>query len=89
MRGETTLANSHAQKLLGQASAAPVKVLALPNGPSVPQLADVGVRPVSVGAALAGAAYSALVRGAQELLESGTSSYVVQGRSQPHPFSLF
>lgn len=72
-----------------EAVAAPVNVLALPNGPSVPQLADVGVRRVSVGAALAGAAYSALVRGAQELLESGTSSYVVQGRSQPHPFSLF
>lgn len=68
---------------------APVNVLALPNGPSVGELADAGVRRVSIGGALAGAAYNALVRGAQELLESGTSQYVVTGREQPHPFSLF
>lgn len=67
----------------------PVNVLALPHGPSIPELARVAVRRVSVGASLAGAAYSALVRGAQELRETGTSRYLVEGRSQPHPFSLF
>jgi 2-methylisocitrate lyase-like PEP mutase family enzyme len=72
-----------------EATQAPVNVLALPHGPSLSDLAHVGVRRVSVGASLAGAAYSALVRGAQELVESGTSSYVVEGRSHPHPFSLF
>lgn len=71
------------------AVSAPVNVLALPPGPAVADLAAAGVRRVSVGAALAGAAYSALVRGAQELQQSGTSRYVVEGRSEPHPFSLF
>lgn len=66
----------------------PVNVLALPHGPSIPKLASVGVRRVSVGGALAKAAYSALIRGAQELLESGTSEYTQRGRSQPDPFSL-
>lgn len=67
---------------------APVNVLALPHGPSIAELADVGVRRVSVGASLAAAAYGALVRGAQELLEAGTSEYVRSGGSRPHPFSL-
>jgi 2-methylisocitrate lyase-like PEP mutase family enzyme len=73
---------------LVDAIGAPVNVLALPQGPSIPELAGVGVRRVSVGASLAGAAYSALVRGAQELLEDGTSEYVRSGASRPHPFSL-
>lgn len=67
----------------------PVNVLALPGGPSVSELAAVGVRRVSIGGALAGAAYSALVSGAQELLGDGTSTYAIDGRSDPHPFSLF
>jgi len=53
----------------------PVNVLALPGGPSVAQLASVGVRRVSTGSLLAGAAYGALVAGAQELLALGTSEY--------------
>ncbi len=68
---------------------APVNVLALPNGPSVADLAKVGVRRVSIGSSLAIAAYSALVRGAQELQDTGTSNYVVAGSSKPFPFSLF
>ncbi len=54
----------------------PVNVLALPGGPSVAELASVGVRRVSTGGALARAAYSAMERGARELLGSGTSTYL-------------
>lgn len=54
---------------------APVNVLARPEGPSVPDLAAVGVRRVSTGGALARAAYGALVAAARELLEDGTSTY--------------
>jgi 2-methylisocitrate lyase-like PEP mutase family enzyme len=53
----------------------PVNVLALRSGPSVRQLASVGVRRVSTGGALAWAAYGALVAAGNELLESGTSEY--------------
>jgi len=60
---------------LVKAVGAPVNVLALPNGPSVDELAAAGVRRVSTGGALAFAAYGALVRGATELLEAGTSEY--------------
>jgi 2-methylisocitrate lyase-like PEP mutase family enzyme len=54
----------------------PVNVLALRSGPSVPQLAGVGVRRVSTGGALAWAAYGALVRAAAELQAEGTSTYL-------------
>ena len=53
----------------------PVNVLALPGGPSVAELASVGVRRVSTGSLLAGAAYAALIAGARELLTDGTSRY--------------
>ena len=53
----------------------PVNVLALADGPSVPQLAEVGVRRVSTGGALAFAAYGALATAARELLTAGTSGY--------------
>jgi 2-methylisocitrate lyase-like PEP mutase family enzyme len=55
---------------------APVNVLALRHGPSVPDLATVGVRRVSTGGALAWAAYGALVTAATELFEKGTSTYL-------------
>lgn len=54
---------------------APVNVLARPNGPSVPELAAVGLRRVSTGGALAFAAYGALASAARELLGRGTSTY--------------
>ena len=57
----------------------PVNVLALPRGPSVPQLASVGVRRVSTGGALARAAYGAALKGARELLRRGTSTYTKGG----------
>lgn len=57
----------------------PVNVLALPDGPSVPELASIGVRRVSTGGMLSRAAYGTLVRAARELLESGTSTYAHAG----------
>jgi 2-methylisocitrate lyase-like PEP mutase family enzyme len=62
-----------------QAVGVPVNVLALPSGPPIARLESVGVRRISVGSLLAGAAYGALVRGAQELRDEGTSSYA-EGR---------
>jgi 2-methylisocitrate lyase-like PEP mutase family enzyme len=53
----------------------PVNVLALPAGPTVAELASAGVRRVSTGSQLAGAAYGALVAGARELLDAGSSRY--------------
>jgi 2-methylisocitrate lyase-like PEP mutase family enzyme len=53
----------------------PVNVLALPTGPTVAELASLGVRRVSTGGALAKAAYGALLAGATELRETGTSRY--------------
>ena len=57
----------------------PVNVLALPSGPSISELAEVGVRRVSTGSLLASAAYGALVAGARELSTEGTSRYGTNG----------
>lgn len=54
-----------------ESAGAPVNVLLQPHGPSVPELADLGVRRVSVGGALAWVAYGAMVQAAQSLLETG------------------
>lgn len=51
---------------------APVNVLLLPGGPSVQELAAMGVRRISVGSALANIAQGALAATAQHLLEHGT-----------------
>ncbi len=51
----------------------PLNVLILPGGPTVAELASVGVRRVSTGSLLAGAAYGTLVEEAQALLEAGTA----------------
>lgn len=58
-----------------EAVGVPVNVLALPSGPSIQELESAGVRRVSVGSLLTAAAYGALVAGARELLEQGTSTY--------------
>lgn len=60
-----------------------VNVLALRDGPSVPQLAEIGVRRVSTGGSLAWAAYGALVTAARELRDSGTSTYLDQALPSP------
>jgi 2-methylisocitrate lyase-like PEP mutase family enzyme len=58
-----------------EAVGVPVNVLARPGGPSTAELASVGVRRVSTGSLLAGAAYAALIAGAKELKTDGTSRY--------------
>ena len=62
-----------------EAVGVPVNALALPHGPTIPELASVGVRRVSTGSLLAGAAYGALVTGARELADAGTSRYAESG----------
>jgi 2-methylisocitrate lyase-like PEP mutase family enzyme len=56
----------------------PVNVLALPHGPTMGELASVGVRRVSTGSALAAFAYKALTDGARELLDEGTTNFAAQ-----------
>jgi 2-methylisocitrate lyase-like PEP mutase family enzyme len=58
-----------------EAVGVPVNVLAVPATPPIPELGRIGVRRVSTGSLLAGAAYGALAAGARELLADGTSSY--------------
>lgn len=53
----------------------PVNVLALPNAPSVPALAEAGVKRISVGGAFAYVAIGALAEAAHELLEQGTYGF--------------
>ena len=53
----------------------PVNVLALPGGPAISELAEAGVRRVSVGSAFAFAALGALVEAATELREQGTYGF--------------
>jgi 2-methylisocitrate lyase-like PEP mutase family enzyme len=53
----------------------PVNVLALPNAPSVQELASVGVRRISVGGAFAYAALGAVVAASKELREEGTYGF--------------
>ena len=64
-----------------EAAGVPVNVLALPGGPTIPELAAAGVRRVSTGSLLAGAAYGALLAGARELRDAGTSRYAEAGVS--------
>jgi 2-methylisocitrate lyase-like PEP mutase family enzyme len=55
---------------------APVNVLAMRGGPSVPELAALGVRRVSTGGGLARVAYGALIAAGRELKETGTYAYL-------------
>ncbi|MBV9354485.1 MAG: isocitrate lyase/phosphoenolpyruvate mutase family protein [Chloroflexi bacterium] len=55
---------------------APLSVLAMPGVPPVDELADLGVRRLSVGGAFAFVAYSALADAAHELHDSGTYGYL-------------
>jgi len=70
------LVDRHAIGRLVDEVRAPVNVLALRSGPSIPELAAVGVRRVSTGGGLARAAYGALVAAARELQTAGTSTYL-------------
>jgi len=53
----------------------PINVIALPNAPSVAELASLGVGRVSVGGAFAWVALGAVVEAANELREQGTYGY--------------
>lgn len=53
----------------------PVNVLALPNAPTVAELADLGVRRVSVGSGFAMVALSATIDAAREFLDQGTYGF--------------
>jgi 2-methylisocitrate lyase-like PEP mutase family enzyme len=53
----------------------PVNVLALPGGPTVAELAELGVARVSVGGAFAFAALGGLVEAARELRDDGTYGF--------------
>jgi 2-methylisocitrate lyase-like PEP mutase family enzyme len=67
----------------------PVNVLALPRGPSVPELASVDVRRISTGGLLARAAYGALVTAATELRDAGTSTYSTRAISSADVAAAF
>jgi 2-methylisocitrate lyase-like PEP mutase family enzyme len=54
---------------------APVNVLCMPNGPTVPQLAAAGVARISVGSTFYNAAMGALVEAAREWREQGTHGF--------------
>jgi 2-methylisocitrate lyase-like PEP mutase family enzyme len=53
------------------ADGTPVNVLLYPQGPSIPELAELGVRRVSVGGGLASVAYGAAVAATRALLAEG------------------
>lgn len=69
------LTDLHEIRRVVKSVGAPVNVLARPGGPSVAELASVGVRRVSVGGAFAFAALGALVEAARELREDGTYGF--------------
>jgi 2-methylisocitrate lyase-like PEP mutase family enzyme len=54
----------------------PVNVLTWPGGPTVAQLASVGVRRISVGGALSYTAMAAVAEAARELLGPGTLGFL-------------
>jgi 2-methylisocitrate lyase-like PEP mutase family enzyme len=62
-----------------EAVGVPVNVLALASAPAISELAAAGVRRVSTGSLLASVAYAALLEGARELRDDGTSEYAKSG----------
>ena len=76
---------SEAQILLVvQSTDAPVSVLARPGVPPAPELAELGVKRLSVGGAFAFAAYGTLITAAQELQADGTYGYLAAASSGSH-----
>lgn len=55
---------------------APINVLAMRHGPTLAELAYLGVRRVSTGGGLARAAYGALIAAAREIQRDGTWTYL-------------
>lgn len=58
-----------------EAVARPVNVLVRPGGPTVSELAEVGVARISVGGLLSQVAYGAVAQAARELLDHGTHGF--------------
>jgi 2-methylisocitrate lyase-like PEP mutase family enzyme len=58
----------------------PVSVLLRRGGPTVAELAELGVRRISVGGSFAYVAYGALIEAGRELLETGTTGYTERSR---------
>lgn len=61
-----------------EAVSRPINVLVFPNGPTVPELAAVGVRRVSTGSSLLQSVHGALVKAGEELLAPGTLGFAEQ-----------
>ena len=74
---------------LVEAAGVPVNVLALPAAPPVRELARLGVRRVSTGSLLTGAAYGALAAAARELSGEGTSGYAAGRLSEADKRAAF
>jgi 2-methylisocitrate lyase-like PEP mutase family enzyme len=68
-------------RLLVESVSSPVNVLALPDAPSVAELAEAGVRRISVGSAFAWVAFGALVEAATELRDEGTYGFWARARA--------
>ncbi|MGX6603401.1 isocitrate lyase/PEP mutase family protein [Micromonosporaceae bacterium Da 78-11] len=68
---------------LTAASPLPVNAMTGPGGPSVAELTAAGVRRISVGTAIAQAAYAVVERAARELLELGTCHALDEAVSYP------
>lgn len=66
-------------RALVEAIPAPLNIMAGPGAPTVSQLADLGVRRISVGMAIAQAAYAHTRRAAAELLTAGTYTSLDDG----------
>ncbi|MEY9967582.1 2-methylisocitrate lyase-like PEP mutase family enzyme [Streptacidiphilus sp. MAP12-16] len=60
---------------------APLNILVGPGGPSIGELSKLGVARVSLGSAVAGAAYDLVRRAARELLTTGTYTELTQAMS--------
>jgi 2-methylisocitrate lyase-like PEP mutase family enzyme len=69
------LSDIRAIKALVQQVGVPVNVLALAKGPTIPELASIGVRRVSTGSSLAGHAYQAMMGAVRELMDEGSTRY--------------
>jgi 2-methylisocitrate lyase-like PEP mutase family enzyme len=65
---------------LVQAVDRPVNVILRPGGPTVPELAGVGVARISVGGSLHHVAVAAVAAAARELLEAGTTGFLAQAK---------
>jgi 2-methylisocitrate lyase-like PEP mutase family enzyme len=67
----------------------PVSVLLFPGGPTVAELAAVGVARVSVGGAFSFVALGAVARVARQLLESGTYDVELAAEGRQHATTAF